>query len=68
MIFDKKWLKPMALAMSLPSTALGAAWILWTLVKNHVISKNTAIFILVFAIANILISMVVYAIRNSKKD
>lgn len=67
-MFDRKWIKPMALAMSLPSTALGFAWFLWYLVDHNVISKNTAIIILVLAIFNILISMVVYAIRNNKKN
>ncbi len=58
----------MALAMSLPTTALGFAWFLWYLVGKNVISKNVAIIILVLAILNILVSMVVYAIRNNKKS
>ena len=67
-MFDRKWIKPMALAMSLPTTALGFAWFLWYLVGKNVISKNVAIIILVLAILNILVSMVVYAIRNNKKS
>jgi len=67
-MFDKKWLKPMALAMSLPSSALVTAWFLWTLVEKEVISKNTAIIILLAIVGNILISMVVYALKSSGKD
>lgn len=58
----------MAMAMSLPSTALGFAWFLWFLVGKNIISKNTAIIVLVLAIFNILVGMVVYAIRNNRKN
>ena len=68
MIFDKKWVKPMALAMSLPSSALMTAWFLWTLVDKQVISKNVAVFVFLAIIGNILIAMVVYALKNSGKD
>ncbi len=67
-MFDQKWIKPMALAMSLPSSALVTAWILWTLVEKNIISKTVAIVLLMIIILNILISMVVYAVRNNKKD
>lgn len=67
-MFDRKWIKPMALAMSLPSTALGFAWFLWFLVEKNIISKNVAIVILILAISNILITMVVIAMKNSKKN
>ncbi|EQC52183.1 hypothetical protein [Bacteriovorax sp. DB6_IX] len=67
-MFDKKWIKPMALAMSLPSSALMTAWFLWTLVEKQVISKNTAIFIFLAIVGNILISMVVYALKSSGKN
>ncbi|EQC43259.1 hypothetical protein [Bacteriovorax sp. Seq25_V] len=67
-MFDRKWLKPMALAMSLPSSALVTAWVLWTLVEKNIISKNVAIVLLMVIILNILISMVVYAVRNNKKN
>ena len=67
-MFDKKWVKPLALAMSLPSTALMVAWFLWTLVKNGTISDKVALFIFLAIIFNILITMVVYAIKNNKKD
>ena len=67
-MFDKKWLKPMALAMSLPSSALVTAWGISVLVKQEVITKTTGILIFLAIVLNILISMVVYAIRNNKKD
>ena len=58
----------MALAMSLPSTALGFAWFLWFLVEKYIISKNVAIIILILAISNILITMVVFAMKNNKNS
>lgn len=67
MMFDRKWLRPMALAMSLPSTALGFAWFLNLLVNKNIISRNTGIILLILAIMNILIGMVVYALKNNKK-
>jgi multisubunit Na+/H+ antiporter MnhG subunit len=67
-MFDKKWIKPMALAMSLPSSALMVAWFLWTLVDQQVISKNVAVIVFLLIIGNILVSMVIYALRNSKKN
>ncbi len=66
-MFDRKWLRPMALAMSLPSTALGFAWFLNLLVNKNIISRNTGIILLILAIMNILIGMVVYALKNNKK-
>lgn len=67
-MFDKKWLRPMALAMSLPSSALFTAWILAELVKKEIISKNVSIMIFLAIVLNILIAMVVYAVRNNKKN
>lgn len=67
-MFDKKWLKPMALAMSLPSSAFFTAWILAELVKKEIISKGASIMIFLAIVLNILISMVVYAVRNNKKN
>ncbi|MFG1525567.1 hypothetical protein ABMA67_11190 [Halobacteriovorax sp. RZ-3] len=54
----------MALAMSLPSTALVVAWGLWELVKKDVITQGWAVGIFLAVIGNILISMVVYALRK----
>lgn len=67
-MYDKKWLKPMALALSLPSTALFTAWVIAELVKKDIISKGTGIMIFLAIVLNILISMVVYAVRNNKKN
>ncbi len=65
-LFDPKWIKPMALAMSLPSTALIVAWGLWSLVKAGHLSQGWAIFLLLAAIGNILISMVIFALKKKK--
>lgn len=67
-MFDQKWLRPMALAMSLPSSALFTAWVLSELVKKDIISKTTSILIFLAIVLNIIISMVVYAFRNNKKN
>lgn len=64
MLFDKKWIRSLALAMSLPSTTLGVAWFLWHLVGKGIISQNTAVFIFLAIIGNILVSMVVFSIRK----
>jgi Kef-type K+ transport system membrane component KefB len=63
-VFDKKWIKPMALAMGLPSTALASAWFLWTLVDMGYISDKVAIIIFLAVIFNVLITMVVYAYKK----
>ena len=68
MLFDKKWVKPLALAMSLPSTALVVAWGLWGLVDRGIIGQNVAVIVFLLIIMNILITMVVYAIKNNKKN
>ena len=65
-MFDKKWIKPMALAMSLPSTALCVAWFLWYLVGKEIISEKVAVIILLLSIGNILFSMVYFAMKKKK--
>ncbi|MFG1500386.1 hypothetical protein ABMA70_09275 [Halobacteriovorax sp. XZX-3] len=65
-LYDPKWIKPMALAMSLPSTALVTAWGLWELVKKGIITQGWAVGIFLAVIGNILISMVVYALKKNK--
>ena len=40
MIFDKKYLKPLGIALSLPSTILGLAYFTYELVNIGVISKG----------------------------
>lgn len=63
-LFDPKWVKPMALAMSLPSTALIVAWGLWELVDEGILAQGWAVGIFLAIIGNILISMVIYALRK----
>ncbi|AYF43032.1 hypothetical protein BALOs_0007 [Halobacteriovorax sp. BALOs_7] len=65
-LFDPKWIKPMALAMSLPSTALIVAWGLWQMVDTGYITEGWAVFLFLAAIGNILISMVVFAYKKKK--
>ena len=67
-INDTKWLKVLALAMSLPSTIFACAWGLWKLVEINTISKITAIVILLAIVVNTLVMMVIYALKNRRKD
>ena len=65
MIFDKKYLKPLGIALSLQSTILGLAYFTYELINNGIISKGvgfTAFFLVIF---NLLWLMVRYA-RNRK--
>ena len=63
-MFDAKWIKPMALAMSLPSTALIVAWGLWEIVDADLITQGWAVFLFLAVIGNILISMVIFALKK----
>ncbi len=63
-LFDPKWIKPMALAMSLPSTALIVAWGLWEMVGAGLITQGWAIFLFLAVIGNILVSMVIFALKK----
>lgn len=57
----KNWIKIMALAMSLPSSILGIAWILWELEKNGYITKIWSLIILIAVVFNTFVLMVYHA-------
>ncbi len=63
-----KWIKVVALAMSLPSTIFVCAWAIWQLVEEGLISRGVGITILLAIVGNTLILMVLYAIKNRNKD
>ena len=64
MKLEKKWAKVTALALSLPSTIFGAAFLCFKLYELSIISKLVAVLIFLAVIFNILFAMVVYAIKN----
>ncbi|GEM_PF-4713075 len=63
-LLDKKLIKSVSLALSLPSSIFVLAYILKTLVEDKIISSLTAVIILVLFIANTLFMMVWYANKN----
>jgi len=67
MKLDKKWIKEVSLALSLPSTVLGAAFIFFQLVKEGLITKTVAIVGLLLIIGQILFLLVYYAYKKKNK-
>lgn len=65
---EKKWIKVLALAMSLPTTIFACAWAIWRLVEAEYISRLVGFIILLAIVLNTLILMVVYALKNRRKD
>lgn len=63
-MYDKKWVKPLALALSLPGTIFGAALILMKLAQAEVISKLVAIIIFLLIVGNTLFLLVYYGYKN----
>ncbi len=53
-MFDKKWVKVMALAMGLPSTILFSSWSLMQLAEKGVISKTVAVVLFLIIISSLL--------------
>lgn len=67
MKLNQKWIKELSLALSLPSTILGSAFILFHLVKEKVITKEIAVIGLVLIVGQILFLMVYYAYKKKDK-
>jgi purine-cytosine permease-like protein len=63
-MFDRKWVKIMGLAMSLPSTIFVMAWGSMELVKLGYISKLIGVLIFLGVVCNILFLMVYYAYKR----
>ncbi|MBT7611496.1 MAG: hypothetical protein HN576_17175 [Bacteriovoracaceae bacterium] len=64
MLIDKKLLKSLGLALSLPSTIIFMAVLCKELVNSDVLSKTWAIILFLAVILNTLFMMVYYAFRN----
>jgi hypothetical protein len=61
---DKKWLKILALALSLPTTIIAAAWFFMHMVTIGVIGKTFGIILFLVVIFNTLFLMVFYAYKK----
>ena len=68
MSLNNKWAKLLALALSLPSSIFVSSYILMKIVEKEYLSKKVAILIFLAIIGNTLLSMVIYAIKNNKKN
>ena len=67
-MFDRKMMKSLALALSLPSTILFMALLSRELVNSGVLSKTWGIILFLAVILNTLFMMVYYAFRNKDKS
>jgi hypothetical protein len=63
-MFDRKWIKIMGLAMSLPSTIFIMAWGTMELHKKGILSQAQAVLLFLASIFNILFMMVYYAYKK----
>ncbi|MCY4524136.1 MAG: hypothetical protein OXB84_05300 [Halobacteriovoraceae bacterium] len=61
MIFDKKWIKVLSLALCLPSTIFAMGFFFHKMVENQFMPPLLAIIIFLLVIGNILFFMVWYA-------
>lgn len=68
MKIQKKWIKVLGLAMSLPSLIFACAWFIFNLVDEQIITRGVGIIILLAIVINSLVLMVVYALKNRSKD
>ncbi len=64
MLFDPRWAKPLALALSLPSLILGAAYGAAQLVKWQILPRWLAILLFFLVVGNSLFLMVYYGFKN----
>lgn len=63
-MFDRKWIKIMGLAMSLPSTIFIMAWGTMELNKRGYLTQTQAVLLFLGVIFNILFTMVYYAYKK----
>ena len=63
-MFDKKWIKIMGLAMSLPSTIAVMAWGTMELKNRGILSQTEAVILFLAVIFNVLFTMVYYAYKK----
>lgn len=60
----KSWTKPLALAISLPSTIFFTAYALKVLVEKNVLSPWVGILLFLAIVGNSLVLMVIYAYKK----
>lgn len=68
MKFEMKWMKVLGLALSLPSTILGLAWLAWYLVDAKILSSSVAYTIFFLVIGNTLFLIVRFSKQDKKEE
>ena len=63
-MFDRKWIRIMGLAMSLPSTIFVMAWGTMELHKPGYLTQTQAVLLFLAVVCNILFMMVYYAYKK----
>ncbi len=63
-MWNKKWLKVLGLAMSLPSTAFVAAWGSMQLAEKKILTTTQAVFLFLAILFNTIGMMVYYAYKR----
>lgn len=63
-MFDRKWIRIMGLAMSLPSTIFVMAWGTMELHKRGYLTQTQAVLLFLAVVCNILFMMVYYAYKK----
>ena len=63
-MFERKWIKIMGLAMSLPSTIFIMGWLTMDLRRRGILTSTTALLIFLGVVCNILFLMVYYAYKK----
>jgi hypothetical protein len=63
-MFDRKWIKIMGLAMSLPSTIFVMAWGTRELINSKILTETQAMLLFLAVVCNILFLMVYYAYKK----
>ena len=69
---EKKWIRPLALALGLPSTSFATAYFCWLLVEKNTLSREQAFFLFFAVVLGTLFGIVRYAfgdgsVVNTKK-
>jgi hypothetical protein len=63
-MFNRKWLKIMGIAMSLPSTIFISVWGAMQLEKMHILTQTQAVLLFLSIICGMLFLMVYYAYKR----
>jgi hypothetical protein len=65
---EKKWLKIVSLALSLPATIFASVWISRFLVQEEIVEEWLGDVIFLSLVCNIIFLIVFYAIKNQNKS